>query len=146
MRHRGRDRGWFFIRKGETSAPSLFISRGNRGISFPLAGCCYSFFTNSAAPPFFSKPREQRSALPIATSITTPSTFSITSAMAPKADKGKGVKSAKAQRLVALRKERAIFSPQLSVKELREYFYLFWATETRAHPRTRVLQIGRAHV
>ena len=59
--------------------------------------------------------------------------------MAPKADKGKGVKSAEAQRLAALRKERAIFSPQLSVKELREYFYLFWATETRAHPRTRVL-------
>ena len=126
MRHRGRDRGWFFIWKGETSAPSLFISRGNRGSSFPLAGCCYSFFTNSAAPPFFSKPREQRSAPPpIATSITTPSTFSTTSAMAPKADKGKGVKSAEAQRLAALRKERAIFSPQLGVKELREYFYLF---------------------
>ena len=34
-----------------------------------------------------------------------------TSAMAPKADKGKGVKSAEAQRLAALRKERAIFSP-----------------------------------
>ena len=31
--------------------------------------------------------------------------------MAPKADKGKGVKSAEAQRLAALRKERAIFSP-----------------------------------
>ena len=59
--------------------------------------------------------------------------------MAPKADKGKGVKSAEAQRLAALRKERAIFSPQLGVQELREYFYLFWATETRAHPRTRVL-------
>ncbi len=59
--------------------------------------------------------------------------------MAPKADKGKGVKSAEAQRLAALRKERAIFSPQLGAKELREYFYLFWATETRAHPRTRVL-------
>ena len=25
------------------------------------------------------------------------------------------------------------------MQELREYFYLFWATETRAHPRTRVL-------
>ena len=59
--------------------------------------------------------------------------------MAPKADKGKGVKSAEAQRLAALRKERVIFSPQLGVQELREYFYLFWATETRAHPRTRVL-------
>ena len=59
--------------------------------------------------------------------------------MAPKGDKGKGVKSAEAQRLAALRKERAIFSPQLGVQELREYFYLFWATETRAHPRMRVL-------
>ena len=64
MRHRGRDHGWLFIWKAETSAPSLFISRGNRGSSFPLAGCCYSFFTNTAAPPFFSKPREQRSAPP----------------------------------------------------------------------------------
>ena len=129
MWHRGRDRGWLFIWKAETSAPSLFISRGNRGSSSPLAAYCYSFFTNSAAPLFFSKPREQRSP-PIATSITTPSTFSTTSAMAPKADKGKGVKSAEAQRLAALRKERAIFSPQLGVKEMREYFYLFWSTET----------------
>ena len=48
---------------------------------------------------------------PIATRITTPSTFSTTSSMGPKADKGKGVKSAEAQRLVALRNERAIFSP-----------------------------------
>ena len=31
--------------------------------------------------------------------------------MAPKADKGKGVKSAEAQRLAALRKERAISPP-----------------------------------
>ena len=45
--------------------------------------------------------------------------------MAPKADKGKGVKSAEAQRLAALRKERAIFSPQLGAQELREYYYLF---------------------
>ena len=45
--------------------------------------------------------------------------------MAPKADKGKGVKSAEAQRLAALRKEREIFSPKLGAKELREYFYLF---------------------
>ena len=59
--------------------------------------------------------------------------------MALKADKGKGVKSAEAQRLAALRKERAIFSPQLGAQELREYYYLFWSTETRAHPRTRVL-------
>ena len=69
----------------------------------------------------------ERAALrpPIATSITTPSTFPTTSAMALKADKGKGVKSAEVQRLAALWKERAIFSPQLGVKELREYFYLF---------------------
>ena len=58
--------------------------------------------------------------------------------MAPKADKGKVVKSAEAQRLVALWKEREI-SPQLAAKELREYYYLFWSTETRAHPRTKVL-------
>ena len=49
------------------------------------------------------------------------------------------MKSAEAQRLTALRKERAIFPPQLDAKELREYYYLFWSTETRAHPRMRVL-------
>ena len=59
--------------------------------------------------------------------------------MAPKSDKGKVVKSAEAQRLAALRKERAIFPPQLAAKELREYYYLIWSTETRAHPRTKVL-------
>ena len=52
--------------------------------------------------------------------------------MAPKA--GKVVKSAEAQRLAALRKERALFPPQLGAQELREYYYLFWSTETRAHP------------
>ena len=57
--------------------------------------------------------------------------------MAPKA--GKAVKSAEALRLEALRKERAIFLPELAAKELREYYYLFWSTETRAHPRTKVL-------
>ena len=59
--------------------------------------------------------------------------------MAPKADKGKGVKSAEAQRLAALRKEWEIFPHQLGAKELREYYYLFWSTETRAHPCTKVL-------
>ena len=48
--------------------------------------------------------------------------------MAPKA--GKVVKSAEVQRLTALRKERAIFPPKLAAKELREYYYLFWSTET----------------
>ena len=83
----------------------------------------------------------ERAALrpPLPPASPMPSTSPTTSAMAPKADKGKGVKSAEAQRLAALRKERAIFTPQLGVQELREYFYLFWATETRAHPRTRVL-------
>ena len=57
--------------------------------------------------------------------------------MAPKA--GKAVKSAEALRLEALRKERATFPPQLDAKELREYYYLFWSMETRAHPRTKVL-------
>ena len=39
--------------------------------------------------------------------------------MAPKADKGKGVKSAEAQRLAALRKERVIFSPYLARQRCR---------------------------
>ena len=49
------------------------------------------------------------------------------------------MKSVEAQRLAALRKERAIFPPKLGTKELREYYYLFWSTEKRAHPRTKVL-------
>ena len=40
------------------------------GSSFPLAGCCYSFVTNSAAPPFFSKLKESSAPPPIATSTT----------------------------------------------------------------------------
>ena len=56
--------------------------------------------------------------------------------MAPKADKGKVVKSTEAQRLAALRKKWAIFPPKLAARELRENYYCFWSTETRAHPRT----------
>ena len=49
--------GGFFIRKGETSAPSLFISRGNRGSS-PISLLLFQSQKTSAAPPFFSKPKE----------------------------------------------------------------------------------------
>ena len=45
--------------------------------------------------------------------------------MAPKAGKGKAVKSTEAQRLAELRKERTTFPPKLAAKELREYYYLF---------------------
>ena len=58
---------------------------------------------------------------------------------ATKAATAKAVKSTEAQRLEALRKERATFPPELSAEELREWYYLFWSTETRAHPRTKVL-------
>ena len=67
----------------------------------------------------------------------TPSTPSTTFAMAPKT--GKVAKSAEALRLEALRKERATFPPELDAAGLRQWFYLFWSTETRAHPRTKVL-------
>ena len=49
--------------------------------------------------------------------------------MAPKPGKGKAakaVKSTEAQRLEAMRKERATFPPELSAEELREWYYLFW--------------------
>ena len=62
--------GGFFIRKGETSAPSLFISRGNMGSSFPLDGCYYSIFTNLRRSPPSSRSRESSAPPPIATSIT----------------------------------------------------------------------------
>ena len=48
--------------------------------------------------------------------------------MAPKPGKGKAakaVKSTEAQRLETLRKERATFLPELSAKDLREWYYLF---------------------
>ena len=48
--------------------------------------------------------------------------------MPPKPGKGKAtkaVKSTEAQWLEALRKERATLPPELSAKELREWFYLF---------------------
>ena len=54
----------------------------------------------------------------IATSITMPSTFSTTSAMAPKADKGKGVKSAEAQRLAALLPTRNLVATRCSTLKL----------------------------
>ena len=66
-----------------------------------------------------------------------PSISPTASAMAPKT--GKGAKSAEALRREAQRKERALFPPELSATELREWFYLFWSTEMRAHPRTQVL-------
>ena len=59
-----------FICKAETFAPSLFISRGNRGSSFPLAGCYYSIFTNLRRSPPSSRSRESSAPPPIATSIT----------------------------------------------------------------------------
>ena len=57
--------------------------------------------------------------------------------MAPKT--GKVAKSAEALRLEALRKERATFPSELDAAELREWYYLFWSMETRAHPRMKVL-------
>src|SRR4051812_25136450 len=59
--------------------------------------------------------------------------------MPPKIGREKAVKSAEALPLEALRTERATFPPQLDAVDLRDRFYLFWSTVTRAHPRTRVL-------
>ena len=56
------------------------------------------------------------------------------------------MKSAEAQRLAVLRKERALFPPQLGAQELREYYDLFWSTETRAHPRTKVLSAAASEL
>ena len=59
--------------------------------------------------------------------------------MAPKGEKAKAAKTAKALRLAAMRKKMAVFPPQLSAEELKDAFYLFWSRETKAHPRTKVL-------
>ena len=45
--------GGFFIRKDFTSAPSLFISRGNMGSS-PISPAAIPISKSSAAPPFFT--------------------------------------------------------------------------------------------
>ena len=110
MRHRGRDRGWFLYSEGRNVGPLPLYKQGKQGQFAHLAGC-HSNLRNLRRSPPLTKPKESSAPPPIATSITTPSTFPTTSAMAPKADKGKGVKSAEAQRLAALRKERAIFTP-----------------------------------
>ena len=62
--------------------------------------------------------------------------------MAPKSDKAKSDKAKKekseqAAKLVALRKRCVVFAPRLGARELRDKYYLFWARETKAHPRTR---------
>ena len=106
----GRDRGGLFIREKRNVRPLPLYKQGKQGQFVPPRWLLLLLLHKLRRSPFFSKPREQRSP-PIATSITTPSTFSTTSAMAPKADKGKGVKSAEAQQLAALQKERAIFTP-----------------------------------
>ena len=61
--------GGFFIRKDGTSAPSLFISRGNRGSS-PISPVAIPISKTSAAPPFFPKLKESSAPPPIATSTT----------------------------------------------------------------------------
>ena len=78
------------------SAPSLFISRGNRGSSFPLAGCCYFIFKKLRRSPLLVEAERAALGPPLPPASPTPSTSPTTSAMAPKADKGKGVKSAEA--------------------------------------------------
>ena len=50
----------------------------------------------------------------------------------------KTAKLAEALRLEVLRKKRVLFPAELTPKALREEFYLFWSTQTRAHPRTPV--------
>ena len=110
MRHRGRDRGWFLYSERRNVRPSLFISRGNRGIR-PSRRSLFQKSPPLPRLPKTEREREQRSAPTSPPAPPTPSTSSTASAMAPKADKGKGVKSAEAQRLAALRKERAIFPP-----------------------------------
>ena len=128
------------------SAPSLFISRGNRGISPTFALRCCNL-RNLRCPPPLAELKEGSAPPP---SLPPPPALSISptaSAMPPKPGKGKAtkaaaakaVKSTEVQRLEALRKERATFPPELSAKELREWYYLFWSMETRAHPRTKVL-------
>ena len=61
--------GAFFIRKDGTSAPSLFISRGNRGSS-PISPVATPISETSAAPPFFPKLKESSAPPPVATSTT----------------------------------------------------------------------------
>ena len=64
--------------------------------------------------------------------------------MAPKSDKAKSDKAKKekyeqAAKLAAMRRKCVVFAPRLGARELRDKYYLFWARETKVHPRTRVL-------
>ena len=61
--------GGFFIRKDGTSAPSLFISIGNRGSSL-ISPVAIPISKTSAAPPFFPKLKESSAPPHIATGTT----------------------------------------------------------------------------
>ena len=60
--------GGFFIWKDGTSAPFLFISRGNRG-SPPISPVAIPISKTSAAPPFFPKLKESSATPPIAVDV-----------------------------------------------------------------------------
>ena len=146
MRRRGRDRGWFLYSKTRNVRPLPIYKQGKQG-KFAHSPVATSNLINLRRSLVFPKSKESSAPLPLPSPPPAPSISPIASAMPPKSGKGKAakaavgkaVKSTEAQRLEALRKERATFLPKLSAKDLREWYYLFWSTETRAHPRTKVL-------
>ena len=107
-------------------APSLFISRGNRGIS-PTFALHYYNLRNLRRPPPLAELKEGSAPPPSLPPPPAPSISPTASAMPPKPGKGKAtkavaakaVKSTEAQRLEALRKERAT-SPPPPPRALRE--------------------------
>ena len=127
--------GSFFIRKCGTSALSLLISRGNRGCSSirPL-------LPQSPPLPFFPKPKESSAPPPIATSTTNAVDLPHHFRHGSESREGEGREVGRgAAARGAAKGAGNLPPPKLAARELREYYYLFWSTETRAHPRTKVL-------
>src|SRR3954470_16090202 len=135
LRHRGRGRGWFLYSERRNVRPLPPYKEGKQGQFAHLPVAIPS--SRISATPLLPKAEGQQRPPPLPPAPPTPSPSLSIPAMAPKAKKAK---SAEVQRLAALRKERAIFPPRLEAAELKEDFYLFWSTGTRAHPRTKVLQ------
>ena len=116
--------GGFFIRKDGTSAPSLFISRGNRG-SFPTSPVVTPFSKISAAPSFFPKPKESSAPPPIATSTTNAVDLPHHLRHGSESRQGEGREIGRGTVARGAAKGAGNLPLKLTAKELREYYYLF---------------------
>ena len=111
---------------------------------FPHFAGCYSISEISVAPSFFSKPKESSAPPPIATSIT--NAVDLPHHLRHGSESREGCEVGRGAAARGAAKGAGNLPPQLAAKELREYYYLFWSTELRAHPRTKVLSAAASEL